>query len=76
MQHAKLRIGLHYQMLCLSLKPVGPLQAAGTFALLLLYGIAVIPLAYCLSFSFSSPSAAQANFFHDTACLKDHADGR
>lgn len=36
------------------------LQAAGSFALLLLYGVAVIPLAYCLSFSFASPSAAQA----------------
>lgn len=35
-------------------------QALGTFALLLAYGAAVIPLAYCYSFSFSSPSAAQA----------------
>ena len=35
-------------------------QALGTFALLVAYGAAVIPLAYCYSFSFSSPSAAQA----------------
>ena len=35
-------------------------QAAGTLALLLAYGAAVIPLAYCYSFAFASPSAAQA----------------
>lgn len=34
-------------------------QAAGAFLLLLLYGLAVIPLAYVQSFSFRSPSAAQ-----------------
>ncbi len=36
-----------------------PLQAAGTLALLVAYGLAVIPAAYCLSFAFESPSAAQ-----------------
>ncbi len=35
-------------------------QAAGTLALLLAYGAAVIPLAYCYSFAFASPSTAQA----------------
>jgi ATP-binding cassette subfamily A (ABC1) protein 3 len=39
-------------------------QALGTLALLLAYGAAVIPLAYCYSFSFSSPSAAQASALH------------
>lgn len=34
-------------------------QAFGTFCLLLEYGAAVIPLAYCYSFAFGSPSAAQ-----------------
>ncbi|CAL8463070.1 g2604 [Coccomyxa elongata] len=36
-------------------------QAAGTLALLLAYGAAVIPLAYCYSFAFASPSAAQVS---------------
>ncbi|KAK9829531.1 hypothetical protein WJX72_006343 [[Myrmecia] bisecta] len=34
-------------------------RALGTLALLLAYGAAVIPLSYCYSFGFSSPSAAQ-----------------
>ena len=38
-------------------------QLLGTFLLLLLYGAAVIPLGYAYSFSFSSPSAAQACSF-------------
>lgn len=35
-------------------------QAAGTLVLLLLYGAALIPLAYCYSFAFNSASTAQA----------------
>jgi hypothetical protein len=34
-------------------------RSAGTFLLLLAYGAAVIPLAYCCSFAFDSPSSAQ-----------------
>lgn len=34
-------------------------QAGATFLLLIEYGAAVIPLAYCYSFAFGSPSAAQ-----------------
>ena len=34
-------------------------QALGTLCLLLGYGAAVIPLSYCYSFGFASPSAAQ-----------------
>mmetsp|Transcript_7891 Transcript_7891/g.23248 ORF Transcript_7891/g.23248 Transcript_7891/m.23248 type:complete len:2373 (+) Transcript_7891:472-7590(+) len=34
-------------------------KALGTLALLVGYGLAIIPAAYCLSFSFDSPSAAQ-----------------
>ena len=34
-------------------------QAFGTLLLLLLYGIASIPLTYCCAFGFQSPSAAQ-----------------
>ncbi|KAK9862183.1 hypothetical protein WJX84_007200 [Apatococcus fuscideae] len=36
-----------------------PQQAIGTLLLLLLYGIASIPLTYCCAFGFQSPSAAQ-----------------
>jgi ABC-2 family transporter protein len=35
-------------------------QVAAGFLLLLMYGLAVIPLAYCQGFSFSNPTAAQA----------------
>lgn len=35
------------------------MQAVGTLLLLLLYGIASIPLTYCCAFGFQSPSAAQ-----------------
>ena len=34
-------------------------QLCGSFLLLLLYGVAVIPLGYAYSFGFASPSAAQ-----------------
>lgn len=36
-------------------------QAAGVLCLLLEYGLAVIPLAYCYSLAFASPSAAQVH---------------
>ena len=36
-------------------------QALGTLCLLLSYGAAVIPLSYCYSFGFASPSAAQVS---------------
>ena len=36
-------------------------QAGGTFLLLVAYGAAVVPLAYCYSFAFGSASAAQVS---------------
>ena len=38
-------------------------QLCGSFLLLLLYGVAVIPLGYAYSFGFASPSAAQVCCF-------------
>ena len=38
-------------------------QLCGSFLLLLLYGVAVIPLGYAYSFGFASPSAAQVRCF-------------
>lgn len=48
------------------------LQALGTFALLMAYGAAVIPLAYAHAFGYSSPSAAQVTIQnHPFPYLKD-----
>ncbi|KAK9808280.1 hypothetical protein WJX73_007025 [Symbiochloris irregularis] len=49
-------------------------QAGATFLLLIEYGAAVIPLAYCYSFAFGSPSAAQVavaalNFLLGFGCV-------
>ena len=38
-------------------------QLCGSFLLLLLYGVAVIPLGYAYSFGFASASAAQVRYF-------------
>jgi hypothetical protein len=39
-------------------------QVAAGFLLLFMYGLAVIPLAYCQGFSFGNPTAAQARLIH------------
>lgn len=45
-------------------------MAAG-FLLLFMYGLAVIPLAYCQGFSFGNPTAAQARLIHSGYAAPD-----